>query len=599
LQGHSDSTKPLPVPIKNDPGVLTDNTPREPSAPSRSTFDFVFPIDAAYLADNHMDGVMAGSSRPSREHTPEALPSDPSTSLQPSSSARRRSARLSIKREKVELEALALGLESPDTGLRSRGSPQKPGGELLRQSSPSKSRKSPRKHAKHPLSTPDAPDVVNHPSNVLMDPLSQSLDISISPVKGKGKSRAPAAWQSDEIGLTFTSVSELDDKVLSDVFSGDELMPLNEPTPQHVSSSEDVPPLPWEPSDQPDIRLERQIDPSRVEEEEILEALDSVHVTPPKEQVTKRRTSIDMALLAANVQRPPIPKTPSKPSSSASPEKTAFGDPERTPARRVTMEEAVAHGSISPAKAASMATKPFGTGIVRPPVFTRPVLDDPNRSPAGKGFLALKHQSQPQESERREQTTTQRLPPSRPSRIPNTTTNKPPMKSASTIKSRGLVRPPPSSSSSAKLQNQTTLPFPISPAKPTVAKPAGSSAPSSSRLAVSRSTATPQPKSVRPKTKPAPATQTSSARSTLKEPTTVNSKIPRVGAKPYTRAPGTVRPSRPVKSASGVVKKIANLSLVRYFKWFSAAQALSLSGSFSDSQRNLSRSGANQECCHF
>lgn len=97
--------------------------------------------------------------------------------------------------------------------------------------------------------------------------------------------------------------------------------------------------------------------------------------------------------LLASVQRPP-PGSPARFNSPsrhpASPAKLVTGndleDPTRTPARRVPMRQAMEQGTASAQKLYHLNhLKPNDNALaasLRSPVFTRPALDDPLRSPA-------------------------------------------------------------------------------------------------------------------------------------------------------------------------------------------------------------------------
>ncbi|KAI0306594.1 hypothetical protein B0F90DRAFT_777453 [Multifurca ochricompacta] len=86
-----------------------------------------------------------------------------------------------------------------------------------------------------------------------------------------------------------------------------------------------------------------------------------------------------------NVQRPPPERSPwrSYIASTGSPTKFAFKhtlhDPDRTPARRIPIKEAIAQGSASPKKDSSFGPS---TGLFGRPVFTRYIRTPTRRSPS-------------------------------------------------------------------------------------------------------------------------------------------------------------------------------------------------------------------------
>ncbi|KAJ7109355.1 hypothetical protein C8R44DRAFT_884402 [Mycena epipterygia] len=221
----------------------------------------------------------------------------------------------------------------------------------------------------------------------------------------------------------------------------------------------------------------------------------------------------------------PIRSSPARNAKSRSPNRIQFqapslSDPNRTPARRIPVEQAVARGQISPQKGAQLLTNNGDTGpSSRTPVFHIPSQDSPARRvnvappPPNPSKLQGMRFGSPTRGRSRERSGS--VEP-RPPWNGTATTAGPPDLGASASKSRSS----PSRSISAPIK-KGKLPYPLTPSGSGLTAPI----PELSDKALSPNAEPPVLSIIKvPRLKP----QTSN----LKQPT---SRIPRIGTKPYAR----------------------------------------------------------------
>lgn len=285
----------------------------------------------------------------------------------------------------------------------------------------------------------------------------------------------------------------------------------------------------------PSIQTTSATDPYPVEDEQSTE-----QEPAPRDS----NTSIFSNPLLASVKRPP-PGTPIRFTSptrgASSPVRLMTGLPlddlTRTPARRVPIRQAIAQGAtplaaqqrpshLAPHESAFAAS-------LRTPVFTRPALalDDPQRSPARRVPIV---EAMSSTASSVQTALTRYVPPSpvvrgvsrerSASAEPRPRTEKEESASAEPPQQRPMKLPTPSSRPASK------LPFPL------IAHERPTSIPEESEIlsSPSRTEAAPESTSV-----PAVSTSTCPTKSSLKQPS--GSKIPRIGAKPYARPKTSVK----------------------------------------------------------
>jgi hypothetical protein len=245
----------------------------------------------------------------------------------------------------------------------------------------------------------------------------------------------------------------------------------------------------------------------------------------------------------------PIRTSPSRNAKPRSPNRMQFqppslNDPNRTPARRIPVEQAVARGQISPQKGAQLlSSKNIDAGqISRTPIFHIPSQDSPARRvnaaapPAGQGTWQAMRLGSPTRGKSRERTGS--VEPRAPWNGAATAAGPSDLK-ASTSKSRSS----PSRSISAPIK-KGKLPFPLTPSGPDRPAPI----PEMDDKILSPKTDTSE-NPVPPVASPV-LSIIKVPRSILKQPT---SRIPRIGTKPYARPPA--QPASDKGKASAVVTR--------------------------------------------
>lgn len=256
--------------------------------------------------------------------------------------------------------------------------------------------------------------------------------------------------------------------------------------------------------------------------------------------------------------QPQTPPPPSSPSQGALVSPSKLLDVTRTPARRIPIAQALREGTVSPQKL--LALPSASTADSQPSPFIRQSLDDPTRSPAKRVLLPQAFPSASKPPPLRFQSS--QLPtPSRPSvfrsrseeprplvtpKNERSTSLEPPRRKvpALTLGKDGFFkRPPGASSGIPSAQRLKPLPHPIIPSHSRIPSsiPEGDENQEEAEAAVTKLCAVSPPKSS--PTKPS---------SSLRQPTSrVETKIPRIGAKPYAR-PALTRPAiaKPAKPPS-------------------------------------------------
>ncbi|KAK7693567.1 hypothetical protein QCA50_003136 [Cerrena zonata] len=243
---------------------------------------------------------------------------------------------------------------------------------------------------------------------------------------------------------------------------------------------------------------------------------------------------------------PPPPSSPGQ-GTPASPSK--FPDATRTPARRVPMSQALREGTVSPQK--SLALPSVSVGDSQPSPFIRLPLNDPNRSPAKRVLLPQAFPSASKPPPLRLQGS--QLPtPSRPSvfrsrseeprplvvsKLERSTSLEPPQRTIPKLtlgKDGFFKRPPGNSSGIPSTQRPKPLPHPIIPAHtriPSSIPEGDENQDEGPPIAIKIYDVTP--------VKSSPTKSSSS----LRQPTSrLETKIPRIGTKPYAR-PAPIRPA--------------------------------------------------------
>ncbi|EPQ58139.1 hypothetical protein GLOTRDRAFT_136912 [Gloeophyllum trabeum ATCC 11539] len=293
-----------------------------------------------------------------------------------------------------------------------------------------------------------------------------------------------------------------------------------------------------------DIRVSRKIDPES-----------RAPSTPPPCPRAQSRVIQSSALRPSNPQlRPTDRSILSTPMKLAS----ALNDPCRTPARRIPMSQAVKEGSISPEKAAQVASSSKrpqapSAGPLSNRVFKRlvPDLSDPNRSPAKRapvGAMVSPSKNAPIRSvfsSPAKPMVRERSQPPEPPAVHRSRSVEPEQPARQAIVGQTIPRPgsapipdivPRFDRKAADRPPRNPLPFPIMPIPEETEPP---SQPSSSRTQ-----------------KAVPSAQPKSA---LRQPSaTTGSRIPRIGSKPYARPAGksSTLPTPPDRNARAADRDI-------------------------------------------
>ncbi|KAH7916067.1 hypothetical protein BJ138DRAFT_1053698 [Hygrophoropsis aurantiaca] len=241
-------------------------------------------------------------------------------------------------------------------------------------------------------------------------------------------------------------------------------------------------------------------------------------------------------LLKATIQRPPVPLTPMRLTANfrnpSSPLKFSFTveDTARTPARRVPIVNAIPSSILSSQKTAQLSARGDNIGqlgLGRTPVFTRPALDVPSRSPAKRipvpEFMSsLKSTSMNSPSRLIPRARSASVEPAPTKPLPVRSQSVDPTQNAESKGKNFLFAKP----SATIPRPGSNLPFPLVPGQTS-----GSGLPHS----------IPEESEV-PDAMPGPSTATTSRnlpasspmKSNLKQPS-AGSRIPRIGVKPYAR----------------------------------------------------------------